>query len=106
MFGEVKREKRVAMLENRVDESRSGVGSAKSIPTSWRPRFGIRGMLLLMLIANVLAAGIYYLARAAQGSGESHIIFLVLILGGPPALLVSASLGYHVLRFWSRRNKT
>ena len=99
-------ENRVVMPENRVDEVRKGVGSAKSIPTPWRPRFGIRGMLLLMLIANVLAAGIYYLARAAQGSGESHIIFLVLILGGPPALLVSASLGYHVLRFWSRRNKT
>ena len=94
------------MLQNRVDESRTDAGSAKSIPAPWRPRFGIRGMLLLMLIANVLAAGIYYLARAAQGSGESHIIFLVLILGGPPALLVSASLGYHVLRFWSRRNKT
>ena len=91
------------MPENRVDDARKGVGSAKSIPTPWRPRFGIRGMLLLMLIANILAAGIYFLARAAQGSGASHIIFLVLILGGPPALLVGASLGYHILRFWSRR---
>ena len=56
-----------------------------------------------MLIANVLAAGIYYLARAAKDGGSSHVVFLVLILGGPPALLVSASLGYQILRYWNRR---
>ena len=92
------------MRDDRVDQPDQSDVSASQIPSSWRPRFGIRSMLLLMLIGNVLAAAMYYLARAGQSGGSSYVVFLVLILGGPPALLVVLSLFYRAINYWNRQD--
>ena len=71
----------------------------------WQPRFGISGLLLVVLIASVLAAGGSYLARMArlaptQDGKLSLMVFLLFTTAGPALLLVILA---GLLAFWRRR---
>lgn len=58
----------------------------------WQPRFGIPGLLLVVLIASVLAAAVSYLARmdrlAPNQDGKSSLLVFILITTAAPALLL------------------
>lgn len=66
-------------------------------PAAWQPRFGIRGMLLLMLVVSVMAAGGYYLAQALRGSRPYQFAFILFTLASPLLVMVFVSLTRAIL---------
>jgi len=66
-------------LDQEDDDSRS----------PWRMRFGMRGLLMLMLISSILFAGGGYLLHAVRGGGRGfQLAFILFTLVGPMALLM------------------
>ena len=62
------------------------------VPQPWRPRFGIRTMLLVMLVACVTASSGFYLVRSLDERGRSaHLVFLLFTLAAPMLLVVVLS---------------
>ncbi len=78
---------------------------------SWRPRFGLGAMLLVMLVCSVMSSAGYYLVRgnlARPGqSGESghslQLVFLLITLAAPLLLAVAMSLVLQFSRYVNRR---
>jgi hypothetical protein len=61
-------------------------------PPRGRFHYNLGSLLLLMVIFSLAAAGLSYLVRAERGGGrESQLIFLLLVLVGPVALLLVVS---------------
>ena len=71
----------------------------------WQPRFGIPGLLLVVLITSVLAAAGSYLARVSRlpptEDGKSSLLVFVLITTAAPALLLVILAG--LLALWRKR---
>ena len=68
-------------------EAESKIDADSSAP--WRIRFGMRGLLMLMLFCSVLFAGFGYLLHAVRGGGRGfQLAFVLFTLVGPMALLI------------------
>ena len=72
----------------------------------WQPRFGIGGMLLVMLVFGFMASLGYYLARALSGDAVSHIAFFFLTLAAPVLLVVAVSAGRAFYEWRQRKNRS
>jgi hypothetical protein len=65
---------------------------------AWQPRFGIRGVLLLVLVVCVMAAGGNYLVLALRGGRSFQLAFILFTLSAPLLVLVAVSVAYAVFR--------
>lgn len=73
-------------------------------PTPWQPRFGIRELLMLMLICSVLAAALGYLYQDQKGGGRS-LRFIFLTVAGPSLMAVTLGLIFFSLEFFRRKKR-
>jgi Na+/melibiose symporter-like transporter len=64
----------------------------------WQPRFGILGMLLLMLVTSVMATGGYYFVRTLRGDRNYQLVFILFTVASPLLLLVVVSIAVAILR--------
>lgn len=67
------------------------------VPQPWHPRFGMRGVLLLMLVVSVMAAAGNYLVRSMQGGRSFQLSFILFTLAAPLLVLVAVSVLHAVL---------
>jgi hypothetical protein len=51
-------------------------------------QFGMRGLLLIMVIASVVFAGLAYLANWYRGGGRSYLLIFVLFTVASPVLVM------------------
>jgi len=58
----------------------------------WQPRFGIRGLLLLMVVVSVMAAGGNYFVQALHGGRSFQLAFILFTLSSPMLVLVAVSI--------------
>jgi hypothetical protein len=70
----------------------------------WQPRYGLAGMLMLMLIFCIMAAAAYYLVRAVQGGTSFRTVSVIMITAAPALLVVLLSLLRAVFE-WTRRSR-
>jgi hypothetical protein len=73
-------------------------------PTPWQPRFGIRELLMLMLICSVLAAALGYLYQDQKAGGRS-LRFIFLTVAGPSLMAVTLGLIFVSIEFFRRRKR-
>jgi hypothetical protein len=59
----------------------------------WQPRFGIRELLMLMLICSILAASLGYLYQDQKGEGRS-VRFIFITVAGPTMMAICLGIGY------------
>ncbi len=64
----------------------------------WQPRFGILGLLLLMLVASVMASGGYYFVQMLRGGRSHQLAFILFTVASPVLLLVLVSVLLAVLK--------
>ena len=57
----------------------------------WTPRFGIRSLMLIMLVICVMSACTSYLVKAILNGSEFKVIFVSLTVAAPTMLLVVVS---------------
>lgn len=72
------------------------------IPTPWQPRFGLRELLMLMLIGCVLASALGYLYQDEKASGRS-MRFIFLTVAGPTLMAVCLGIGFVVYEVLNRK---
>lgn len=79
-----------------------------SRPPSWKPRFTLTTMLLVVLVSAMTAAGGRYLVEAVRGSVSSRATFVIAVLVLPMVLLVGANLVRIVAQMYvrARRKRT
>ncbi|MGE0758137.1 MAG: hypothetical protein AB7O38_14000 [Pirellulaceae bacterium] len=61
-------------------------------PRPWQPRFGLRGILLLMVVVSVMGAAGNYLVRALHGGRSFQLGFILFTLAAPLLVMVLVSL--------------
>jgi Na+/melibiose symporter-like transporter len=61
------------------------------VPRPWQPRYGLGGLLLVMLIASVMATAGFYFVRGMQGQREYQAAFILVTLIAPVLLVVIVS---------------
>ncbi|QDU95444.1 hypothetical protein [Lignipirellula cremea] len=99
------------------DTSDDAAATAK--PGRRRIKFGIGGLMLIMLICSVMASALFYLVRGlgnldpgsfrlgdlnnAKVSGGMQLGFMLFTLASPVLLLVLASVVVSIVRWWGRR---
>ena len=64
----------------------------------WQPRFGILGMLLLMLVVCAMATAGYYFVQTVQGGRQDQLAFILFTVASPLLLLVMVSVGVAFLK--------
>ena len=62
------------------------------VPGAWQPRFGMRAMLLLMIVVSVMGTGGYYLMMSLRGGRQFQLAFILFTLAAPLLVLVAVSL--------------
>ena len=74
------------------------------VPRPWRPRYGIGGLLLAMLVFSVMAAAGSYMVRSLREEGRSaHLAFILFTLASPMLLLVVVSVVRQIIAWLNRR---
>lgn len=70
-----------------------------------RARFGLRALLLIMLVCSIAAAGGSYLMQALRGGTRgAQLVFLLFSLAGPVVLLLLLSLPARLAEWRRPRN--
>ena len=82
------------------DDEASTEAKGASQPIPWQPRFGIKSILLLMLVCSVLGAGCFYLVRGVRNTNSTQVVFIIFMLAAPALLLVLMSVGYAIFTRW------
>lgn len=62
------------------------------ISPSWRPRFGIGGLLLVTFVFSVMGSAGYYFVQAIRGGRSAQFGFILFTLASPLLLVVLVSL--------------
>ena len=62
------------------------------VPAAWQPRFGIRGMLLTMIVVSVMGTGGYYLMMSFQGGRAFQLAFILFTIAAPLLVMVAVSI--------------
>jgi hypothetical protein len=79
--------------------------ATSKVPQPWQPRFGLGGMMMVMLVLAVVAAGASYMVRA-QSEGQSlQLAFILFTLAAPVLLVVAVSLLRQVMVWLNRRGR-
>jgi hypothetical protein len=71
--------------------------------TTWQPRFGMRGILLLMLVVSVMATGGYYLVQSLRGERSAQLTFIIFTIAAPMIVVVVVSVMKLLLERNNRR---
>jgi hypothetical protein len=80
--------------------------SLKPVTTTsrpWQPRFSIRALLLLMLVASGMSSAGYYFVQMLRGGRNHQLAFILFTVASPLLLLVGASIAVALLRRSGRR---
>jgi H+/gluconate symporter-like permease len=72
--------------------------------TPWQPRFGIREMLMLMLICSMLAAALGYLYQDEKNGGKS-MRFIFLTVAGPTLMATALGITFVIYELLHRRKR-
>jgi len=73
------------------------------VPQPWRPRYGIGGLLMVMLVFSVMAAAGSYMVRGLKEEGRSaHLVFILFTLAAPMLLMVVVSVIRHIVAWLNR----
>lgn len=72
--------------------------------TPWQPRFGIRELLMLMLICSVLAAALGYLYQDEKGGGRS-MRFIFLTVAGPTLMAMVMGMAFFSYEYFKKRGR-
>lgn len=70
----------------------------------WQPRFGIRELLMIMLICSVLAASLGYLYQDQKAGGRS-MRFIFITVAGPTLMAVCLGIGFVTYEFLQRKKR-
>jgi hypothetical protein len=62
------------------------------VPRAWQPRFGIRSMLLVMIVVSVMGTGGYYLMMSLRGGRSFQLAFILFTLAAPLLVMVAVSI--------------
>ena len=73
------------------------------IPQPWQPKFGLAGLLMVMFVCSVMAAGGYYFMQYLRGGRQSQLAFILFTLASPMLLMVVISLMRAVYRLGGRK---
>ncbi len=68
-------------------------------------QFSLAKMMLVFTVVAAAAAPLAYLTRALRGDRQSHFVFIIFCLAGPPLALIVVSLTYHLLHWLDRIRK-
>ena len=72
--------------------------------TPWQPRFGIRELLMLMLICSMLATALGYLYQDEKNGGRS-MRFIFVTVAGPTLMAMVLGIGYFSYEFFKKRGR-
>lgn len=72
--------------------------------TPWQPRFGLREMLMLMLICSVLAAALGYLYQDEKSGGRS-MRFIFLTVAGPTLMAMVMGMAFFSYEYLKKRRR-
>ncbi len=70
----------------------------------FQPRFGLRALLLAMLIASMMATALSYFFQALRGRSSMRLVFVLFSVAGPLLLLVVISALWGIVRLFQRRD--
>lgn len=84
--------------------NRNAPGPPPQRQTPWQPKFGIRELLMLMLICSVLAAALGYLYQDEKGGGKS-MRFIFLTVAGPTLMAMILGMVFVGYEFWKSRGR-
>ncbi len=76
-----------------------------NVPKPWQPRFGLAGLMMVMLVLAVVAAAASYMVRAQEGGQSLKLAFILFTLAAPVLLMVAVSLLRQVVVWISRRGR-
>ena len=77
---------------------------ADEVPAAWQPRFGIRSLLLMMLVFSVMAAACSYLLQSERQQNRlGQLGFILFTLAAPVFLVLAFSLLRLLANWWSSR---
>jgi Na+/melibiose symporter-like transporter len=74
----------------------------KTRPSNWQFRFGIGGLMLVMLVACVMAAAASYSYQAIRGRASMRFVLVLFTVAGPMLLLVVVSVLLGLIK-WLKR---
>jgi hypothetical protein len=84
-----------------LDPERLPARSADTRPAPRRTQFGVRGLLLTMLIVSVLFLAVGYLLHWYRSGSRGFLLaFFGVVLAGPMLLLVAVSGVSRLVRWW------
>ena len=72
------------------------------VPRPWQPKFGMAGLLMVMFVCSVMAAGGYYFVQYLRGGRQSQLAFILFTLASPMLLMVVVSLMRVVYRLFEK----
>ena len=74
-----------------------------SAPPPWQPRFGLKSIMLILVVTSVAATGGRLLIRGLNTDTSSRAIFVIFVLVVPVVLLILLNLCRLIIQQWERR---
>ncbi len=75
------------------------------VPRPWQPRFGIGGLMLVMLVCCVTAACGYYFMQFLRGGRQFQLVFILFTVAAPLLFVVAFSLARGVFGWLLRQGR-
>ena len=75
------------------------------VPRPWQPRFGIGGLMLVMLVCCIMATGGSYFVRYLREGRQFQLAFILFTLASPLLLVVVISLFRALVAWLDRRGR-
>jgi hypothetical protein len=67
------------------------------------PQFTIFGLMVLMFVASIAFAPLYYMVRAARGETAFSAVAVLLSVAAPMLVMIVLSVGLSIRRYLDRR---
>lgn len=83
----------------------AGPHEQSDVPQPWQPKFGLAGLLMVMFVCSVMAAGGYYFVQYLRGGRQSQLAFILFTLASPMLLMVVVSAMRAVYRLSTENKK-
>lgn len=77
----------------------------KNVQPTRGPSFTLTALLVVMLVASVMAAAGFYLARGIETGRQRQFAFILLTLASPVLLIVVVSSVVHAINWLKRRQR-
>jgi len=72
-------------------------------PPPWQPRFGLKSIMLILVVTSVAASGGRLLIRGLNTDTTSRAVFVIFVLVVPVVLLILLNLCRLIMKQWERR---